>query len=135
MKKDQNLARKMLVSILSVVLIGILAMSLIIIISVRSSSERQAELAADEMSYRYSLSVKSELEKPLEEARVLLQSFSAMVESGKSDRELAGRLLKQTVANNENLIGAWVCFEPNAFDGRDNSYAGSPGHDNTGRYI
>lgn len=135
MKKDQNLARKMLVSILSVVLIGILAMSLIIIISVRNSSKKQANLAADEMSYRYSFLVKAELEKPLEEARILLQSFLAMVESSKADRELAGRLLKQTVASNENLIGAWVCFEPNAFDGQDNSYANSLGHDNTGRYI
>ncbi len=35
MKKDQTLARKMLVSILSVVLVGVMIMSLIIIVSVR----------------------------------------------------------------------------------------------------
>lgn len=87
------------------------------------------------MSYRYSFLVKAELEKPLVEARVLLQAFISMIEAGKTDRELAGRLLGQTVASNDNLVGAWVCFEPNAFDGQDNNYAGSSGHDKTGRYI
>lgn len=67
MKKDQTLARKMLVSILSVVLVGVMIMSLIIIVSVRGSSKKQANLAADEMSYRYSFLVKAELEKPLAE--------------------------------------------------------------------
>lgn len=37
--------------------------------------------------------------------------------------------------NNPELIGTWIGWEPNAFDGRDAAFAGTSGYDATGRFL
>ena len=36
---------------------------------------------------------------------------------------------------NSRLLGVWTVWEPNALDGRDRLYAGTSGHDTTGRFV
>lgn len=37
--------------------------------------------------------------------------------------------------SNQNMLGIWTCWEPDAFDGEDARYANTRNHDSTGRYI
>ena len=44
-------------------------------------------------------------------------------------------LLKKTLIANPNLVDAYTCWEPDAFDGLDRQYANAPHHDASGRFI
>ena len=44
-------------------------------------------------------------------------------------------ILSKVLLSNDNLIGAWTVWEPNAFDGNDAAFANTPHHDDTGRFI
>lgn len=43
--------------------------------------------------------------------------------------------LRSTVASNDDIVGSGICFEPNAFDGKDAVFVNSPSSDATGRAI
>lgn len=53
---------------------------------------------------------------------------------GKS-RDEVNSILMHILEENPELIGTYVCFEPNAFDGKDADFVNSAGHDETGRFI
>ncbi|MBK1720202.1 methyl-accepting chemotaxis protein [Thiocystis violacea] len=50
-------------------------------------------------------------------------------------REYFNRLLSTYLKEHPNLLGVWMAWEPNAFDGLDASHVGTEGHDDSGRYI
>ncbi|MCX7796687.1 MAG: methyl-accepting chemotaxis protein, partial [bacterium] len=79
--------------------------------------------------------IKAVLEVALDTARTMANMFGGMVVSKKSDRIIADMMLKKVLEENKEFFGVWVCFEPNAFDGKDLRYAGKEGHDATGRFI
>ncbi|MDV6237223.1 methyl-accepting chemotaxis protein [Leptospira ellisii] len=43
--------------------------------------------------------------------------------------------LREILKRNENLYGASVAYEPNAFDGKDALFRNAEGHDSTGRFL
>jgi hypothetical protein len=51
------------------------------------------------------------------------------------NRTEANAMLEQILRDNPDLMGTYVCFEPNAFDGMDRKYINTTGHDATGRFI
>ncbi|MCP8894138.1 methyl-accepting chemotaxis protein [Shinella daejeonensis] len=59
----------------------------------------------------------------------------AMTSSGEPSREAMNRYFLKLMDDNPFALGVSTGWEPNAFDGRDADYAGTPGHDATGRYI
>lgn len=68
-------------------------------------------------------------------ARTLASTFSSMRELGICDRRIFDEILRETLARNSQYLGVWSVWEPNALDGRDDEFAGAPGHDATGRFI
>ncbi|MBN2110429.1 MAG: PAS domain S-box protein [Methanosarcinaceae archaeon] len=52
-----------------------------------------------------------------------------------ADREEVNNILENVLEEYPSLTGVYVGYEENAFDGRDSEYAGSPGHDETGRFV
>jgi methyl-accepting chemotaxis protein/methyl-accepting chemotaxis protein-1 (serine sensor receptor) len=65
----------------------------------------------------------------------LRDAMQAMSAQARGDRALADSLLTQFQTNATGLLGVWVGFEPNAFDGRDAQFANTKNHDATGRYL
>ena len=59
----------------------------------------------------------------------------SMSQYNSADREEVNNMLRELLETNPDLIGTYVCYEPNAFDGKDSEYVGAPGHDATGRFI
>ncbi|WP_166405238.1 methyl-accepting chemotaxis protein [Desulfonema ishimotonii] len=53
----------------------------------------------------------------------------------KISRNQINGILKSLLAKNEKLLGVATCWEPDALDNLDEFYAGTPGHDDTGRFI
>lgn len=65
----------------------------------------------------------------------LRDTMQAMSAGRGGDRALADSILTRMQANATGLLGVWVGFEPDAFDGRDAEFANTRNHDATGRYL
>ncbi|MFP5519894.1 MAG: methyl-accepting chemotaxis protein [Bdellovibrionia bacterium] len=79
--------------------------------------------------------VRLEFEKALSVARTSSQTLIAKKQAGIVDRELVAAELKALLESNNNLIGTWVGFEPNAWDSKDSEFAGKGWNDSTGRFV
>src|SRR5690625_5175871 len=99
-----------------------------------------AKKDAEEMLVAHGESLANELrlemEKPLKAVETLSNSFKGVIEGGTVPRrESANNMLKQVLENNPHVLTAWMFWEENAFDGNDEEYVNTIGHDNTGRFI
>jgi|GEM_PF-1740184 len=129
---------KLLISLIS--LLFILLSILVMFIYNKSSKEMQSVGLSylNELSNSSSKDIKLEIEKALEIAITTEKAVQALrVSQGKEiKRSDIDAILTNVLRNSEKfLIGAWTCWEPNAFDGLDEKFKNSPNHDATGRYI
>ena len=104
---------------------------------VDSNSMKDARAVAEQTAAFFGTQVQSRLEVALDEARALASVFEAGVTSGdvKLTRASANALLRHFVEANPQFLDVYVAFEPNAFDNSDASFAGTDGHDATGRFV
>ena len=68
-------------------------------------------------------------------AEVLRLSLEGARETGTVDRMLADSMQRRVLDQQPDLLGVYMGWEPNAFDGDDQSHVGAPGHDGSGRYV
>jgi DNA-binding CsgD family transcriptional regulator len=61
--------------------------------------------------------------------------FSSLKALGLTDRHLFNEIMRGVLLANSRLLGVWTVWEPNALDGHDRLYAGTPGHDMSGRFV
>ncbi|TGL20870.1 methyl-accepting chemotaxis protein [Leptospira yanagawae] len=81
---------------------------------------------------KISLNVGTYLSAPLNEAYLLKQILQ---EPNLLDRERVFKTLVIMSKSNESILGTYVVFEPNSFDGKDSNYRNARYHDSTGRLI
>ncbi|WP_031388200.1 methyl-accepting chemotaxis protein [Desulfonatronum thiodismutans] len=79
--------------------------------------------------------IRAYLEVELNRAGDLGAALLGLKNSGDASRETGVEILRTVLRENQHVLGVWVCFEPNAFDGLDGLYAHAPGHDASGRFI
>ena len=75
---------------------------------------------------------KNILSDPLGGIRDLRKVF---LRKGLLNRASAIDLLRTHTEEKEKLVGTYIAFEPNAFDGQDAAYVNTAGHDSTGRFV
>ncbi len=86
--------------------------------------------AADSLGTR----IEADLETSMDAARTLAQALEVKEPSFRV-RDNINQALKAVLQRNPSFLGVYTCWEPGAFDGKDASFAGKPGHDATGRFI
>ncbi|WP_085908091.1 methyl-accepting chemotaxis protein [Kiloniella majae] len=69
--------------------------------------------------------VKNQLDQAMTVAHSIVQSFKAIQATNPEDRQAYHNVLRQSLEANPNLAGAWAGFEPNALDGKDDTYKDS----------
>jgi DNA-binding CsgD family transcriptional regulator len=65
----------------------------------------------------------------------LAAAFASLKALGLGDRAVFNGILRSVLLANPRLLGVWTVWEPDALDGRDREFAGSAGHDGTGRFV
>ena len=130
-----SLRARMLITICSVILGAFIIINLVIIINVTNNTTKEAMDKTKEISSRYSNDIQLIIEEALVTARTLAESFEGMKNSQNVNRDAMNSMLKQVLQNNDDFLGVWTCWEPNALDGNDLKYIDHPGHDSTGRFI
>ncbi|HLO68663.1 MAG TPA: response regulator [Holophaga sp.] len=79
--------------------------------------------------------VRNRLEGALGTARNLAAALASRAGGRRLDRASAIALLERTLQAHPDYLATYTLWEPGAFDGRDGSFRGRPGHDATGRFI
>ena len=83
--------------------------------------------------------IQSKLETNIVTARTIASAFKTIRTDkyGLDLRDLFSNILLQVLKDNEEFLGAYSAWEPNALDGRDSLFAGEAqkGHDATGRFV
>ncbi len=135
--KDLNLRTKLFGTIS--VTIALAISLIIIVIEVRTTklAKDDAEQIAKNIADKWGVEAAAYFEGPLHETRSLAKLIGGELSSSttKLTRQQVNAMLKNHILQSPEYLGICVCFEPNAFDGMDSIYKGTPGHDNTGRFI
>lgn len=85
-----------------------------------------------------SFELKAEFEVALDTSRTLANLLAGIKDSNvglKMGRDEINGILRSTLMRNPSFVGIGSLWEPNALDGLDDFYAGSKGHDHTGRFA
>ncbi|MFZ5772231.1 MAG: methyl-accepting chemotaxis protein [Thermodesulfobacteriota bacterium] len=99
--------------------------------------ENASSLAVD-VAEKAAADIKAEIEVALDAARTLAQALSGIKDDGnpvKLEREDVNSILRILLDRNPQFVGTYTGWEPNAFDGRDDEFRNSPGHDASGRFV
>jgi len=130
--KDVPLKSKLVIFIVVGVFLVLAVSTAIIINTVTAQEEMLAYQKSVEMASNYANQFDADMKANRAVARTLALT---MAEYEASDREEAMDILKNILKENPNLIGVYVGYEPDAFDGRDSEYVNATGHDETGRFV
>lgn len=133
MKKLQN---KMLLFIFIPTVLFFVGMTVNVSLVTYNSEVKEGEELLDVTGEALAKELGAELEKPLLSVQTVSNTFAGMLEQSiVPKREDANIMLQQLFKTNPNIISAWMYWEPNAFDGKDEEFANTKGHDGTGRFI
>ncbi len=135
MLRQMKLRSRLLLSILGITFVAFALALGIISVKARNLALENADTIAEEMGQHYGYQVAEHLDLALGTARSLATAMQSLVETGKADRDSVNLMLKKTLADHPRFLGTWTCWEPDTFDGRDNRYSKTDGHDATGRFI
>jgi methyl-accepting chemotaxis protein len=75
------------------------------------------------------------MEKAVRLGNQFAETTAAAIKAGRQSRTETLALHKKILQENPEFVGISVLFEPNAFDGNDNSYRGVDWYDPTGRFV
>lgn len=100
------------------------------------SSEQESLKLVTEMGYRFAEEVASEMEVAAHSSRTLSVSLGGLKENEEHvSRAKVANILKRVLETEDSFWGVWNTWEPNAFDGKDEDYKGTPGTADNGRYA
>jgi methyl-accepting chemotaxis protein len=68
-------------------------------------------------------------------AEMIASNGKSAVQTRTADRDHFNDFLRQALADHPMILGTWIGFEPDAFDGRDAEFIRAPFYDKTGRYF
>ena len=102
-------------------------------------SGRQAHEAAltegKQLALRHAADIERQLDAVVTVADTLRGAILSLKRAGAVDRAVVDRMLQDALADHPDYLGVWAGFEPDALDGRDAAFAGTPGTDASGRFL
>ncbi|MDY9926087.1 histidine kinase dimerization/phosphoacceptor domain -containing protein [Methanosarcina sp.] len=132
MFSNTPLRTKMIVYTVLGVFLILTASTAVIISTVTTQEEKLAYQQSVEMASNYANQFDTDMKANL----VIARTISTTMESYETaDRGEALLILENLLRDNPHLLGTYVAFEPNSFDGKDLEYINAPAHDKTGRFV
>ncbi|HML27125.1 MAG TPA: cache domain-containing protein, partial [Methanomethylovorans sp.] len=130
--KNVSLKVKLIFYIVVGVLLVLVSTTAMIISTVTTQEEALAYQQAIEMAKSYANEFNGDMEVNQAIGKTIATSMSNYESS---DRDEVNNMLYAILVTHPTLLGTYVAYEPNAFDGQDDLYVNTPGHDATGRFI
>ena len=127
-----SLTQKMIVQIIPVVLIIFSAFTITSIIMAGNTEQKMSNETAGQMAANYANQFDIKISSDQEIGQTMSNVLAGY--KGANRDEILG-VLKSLVEKNPAILGTYVGYEPNAFDGKDAQYVNTSGSDGTGRFI
>ncbi|MDK2892030.1 histidine kinase dimerization/phosphoacceptor domain -containing protein [Methanohalophilus sp.] len=130
-KKVPLKSKLMLFILVGVVLVLISSTAVIV-----STVTTQEEELAYEQSIEKARSYANQFDIDMRSNQAIGQTMASFLSEYESNnRDEVNNMLLRLLNDNPHLVGTYVCYEPNAFDGNDSQFINTYGHDETGRFI
>ncbi len=130
-----NVSSKIILSVVAILLIGFSAMFYVLLQQIYTSSFKQAQTQADQITRLNANLIEGQFDKLKTIAETLGAQVESLHQQGLTDRNATIAILKQIMAKNQFVFGLTVAYEPNLFDGQDARNIGKPGSGADGRFI
>ncbi len=127
-----SLRSKLVLSAVTGVLLVMILATTVTITTQISVQEELANQQSIEITKGYANQFDGDMRSNMAIARAISSSMS---EYNSSDRDEVNRMMHRILEDNPHLLGTYVAYEPNAFDGRDSEFINAEGHDASGRFI
>ncbi len=135
MKRRISLLTRILVPVLSILVVGLAVMIVSVVVATGEEFRKGAWAENENIANRYAAQVGGEVGRAIQVGRTLAKTFEGLRSSGVTSRAAYDAVMKSTLESNSSLLDVWTVWEPNALDGKDKAFVGSPGSDDTGRYV
>ena len=135
--KRLGISARLSLMVMALTAAAVIAMVAAIALRVNGFARQNAIEIATQTASARGTAVKNTLENALDEAKGLSKIFEAagVVANAGISRRQANSLLQYYIEHSPQFYGAYVAFEPNAYDGKDGNFVDEWGHDSTGRFI
>ncbi|MBN2886969.1 MAG: methyl-accepting chemotaxis protein [Chromatiaceae bacterium] len=128
--------QKLLVTLLPVVMLVLIGIILFVQLVVRDTATEDAIAAARQMALAEGERITARLTSELEGVKALASAAHTRERIALGERrDYFNHLLSAYLKDRPELIGVWMVWEPDAFDGRDADYRETEAHDASGRFI
>lgn len=127
-----NLKTKLMLYIVLGVTLVMCASSYVIISQVTEQANQLAYAEAENTALAHAQAFDGNLKRNVIVAETLAKT---MENYHSGNRDEVSSIVKDLFVTTPGVVGAYVGFEPNAFDGRDDQFVNAAGHDSTGRFI
>lgn len=134
MRKSKSLRTQLMLNILGLTIIIFAATITYITIASRNNALNSAKELSKSKANEATVVVRNYLEKPLETALNLKNSFFTLRGAAVKNRAIFQNLLKEALVSNPNYLATWSMWERNMLDGIDDSYKSVYPYDVSGRF-
>jgi methyl-accepting chemotaxis protein len=130
------MTRKLLFTLVPATVAVLLTSTLFLSTAVHTETEQEVVLSTQHLAQADGERIVGALLQDLAGVRSLASVMATRKNlPAEKRRDYIGRLLNRYLADHPTLLGSWTLWEPNTFDGLDAEFAGTSGHDATGRFI
>ncbi len=130
-----KLKGKILLGVMGIASLIFLGVWYVVDISVLKNNREQAEYMALIATRRGADAISRELESYANKVFTLARTIEAINTTDDNARDFLVRTLTNLHENLDNVKSLWVIFEPNLFDGKDNTYMNSEWYGKSGRAM
>ncbi|MGR6902998.1 methyl-accepting chemotaxis protein [Lysinibacillus capsici] len=130
-----NLLGKILATVIGTVFVVFAVITVVNIYQTKNLTIETAQKMAQAETSDHANQIQIQLDYAMDTARTLAANLTTMVEEQKADRALTDAMFQRILKNNEQFMGVWSVWEPNAFDAQDEKYINTERHDASGRYV
>lgn len=95
--------------------------------NLREEVQQSSDVTAERWTY--------EIMEQLNTLMGLIRGFRFPLMYASPPREQVIQTMREILKRNKDYFAMWVCYEPNAYDGKDFAYRNTPGHDASGRFV
>jgi methyl-accepting chemotaxis protein len=117
---------RLVASIAAVIAVALAVLTAVIATLTSDQAQADGERYAASLAKSEATGVGAGISRQMGTALSLSRLLATTVTAQRGDRALADVIERDLLAADPSLLGVWSGFEPNAFDGRDAAYAGTP---------
>ena len=99
------------------------------------STMKSAQDTVAGMALATANAIDAEVEVPLDTARAMVMAIEALDREAPGARNQVLSVLENVLAETPMALSTWIVFEPDAFDGKDGSFASRDGYKEKGRFV